>query len=423
MSPAISDEKHKSKILYFGLLSFVLILVGFLTQPPVELLRGLLRINSELCHLFTDFVALGGFGATLVNIALIILLELFIIRLSKARLTGTLLTAILTPAAFAFFGTSLFNMLPIILGVAIYARLEKLPFNTLLLQAFMGSAIGPIINLISFGLGLNPLQGLAVGFIVGLVVGLIIAPLSSAFLRFHHGYNLYNIGFTAGIIGLFAVAIMRVFGVSVEPISIIDDQHSLQLTLFALSLYLSMLIFGLILNQWKLTDYPKLLANSGRLLADFVLLYGSGLTFFNMGLMGLLSLGFVKLLNGPVNGPVIGATLTVAAFAAMGKHPRNTLPVMAGASLSAALHGDLRSTGAIVPILFSTTLAPLSGQFGVVVGIVAGYLHMAVVGHILPLHGGLNLYNNGFSGGFVAAFLVPLMDALKQIRERRAENE
>ena len=30
------------------------------------------------------------------------------------------------------------------------------------------------------------------------------------------------------------------------------------------------------------------------------------------------------------------------------------------------------------------------------------------------LHGGINLYNNGFAGGFVASFLVPLLDFLKR---------
>jgi hypothetical protein len=30
------------------------------------------------------------------------------------------------------------------------------------------------------------------------------------------------------------------------------------------------------------------------------------------------------------------------------------------------------------------------------------------------MHGGLNLYNNGLAGGFVAIVLVPLIEALKQ---------
>lgn len=423
MNPTLSDSHHRNKMLFFSLIAAALLLAGFLTQPADQLFQGLYRINTSPSQLFVDFVAIGGFGAALVNLSTIILLELFIIKLSKARMTGTLLAAILTTMGFGLFGTSLFNMIPIILGVAIYARLEKLPFNTLLLQALLGSAIGPIINYFAFEIGIDPWLAFSSALLIGILIGMIIPPLSSAFLRFHQGYNLYNLGFTAGVIGLFAVGIMRYFDLKVEALSIYDTQHHLHLTLFALFFYLSLLLFGLILNGWKLKDYPKLLGNSGRLLADFVLLYGSGLTFFNMGLMGFLTLGFVVLLRGPINGPIIGASLTVAGFAAMGKHPRNTLPVIAGSSLAAILHGDIQSTSAIVPILFSTTVAPLTGQFGIPVGILAGYLHMAIVSQVFPLHAGLNLYNNGFSGGFVAAFLVPLIDAFRQLRERRAKHE
>ena len=404
-------------MLFFLALAAAFILVGFLTSTPAQILDGLYQINFGLSHLFSDFVAIGGFGATLVNMASVILLELAIIRRSKTTITGTHYSIFLTTAGFALFGTNLFNMIPIIIGVFIYARLQKVPFNTLFLQAFMGSAIGPLISYIAFGIGLNPIIGSVLSWVFGVFIGFIISPLSSSFLRFHHGYNLYNIGFTAGIIGLIVVAVMKVFNLNVEPLTILDTEHGFQLTLLALGIFVSLLLFGLVSNRWNLRDYPKLLRESGRLLSDFVLQYGSGLTLINMGLTGLISLAFLLIIKAPINGPIIGATLTIAGFGAMGKHPRNTIPVMAGASLAALLHGDILSVRALVTILFSTTLAPLSGEFGFHIGILAGYLHMAVVSHVLPLHGGLNLYNNGFSGGFVAAFLVPLIEAARQIRE------
>jgi len=36
------------------------------------------------------------------------------------------------------------------------------------------------------------------------------------------------------------------------------------------------------------------------------------------------------------------------------------------------------------------------------------------------LHGGLNLYNNGFSGGLVAMMIIPLLDLSQQLRNKRA---
>ena len=75
---------------------------------------------------------------------------------------------------------------------------------------------------------------------------------------------------------------------------------------------------------------------------------------------------------------------------------------------------DLSTTGLIISVLFATTIAPIAGTYGALVGILAGMLHLAIVTNIGVLHGGINLYNNGFSGGLVAGFLVPIVDALKK---------
>lgn len=45
---------------------------------------------------------------------------------------------------------------------------------------------------------------------------------------------------------------------------------------------------------------------------------------------------------------------------------------------------------------------------------IAGALHIAIVMNIGVVHGGINLYNNGFSGGLVAGFLVPIIDAFRR---------
>jgi len=413
------QNNHKLKMLFFLAMALVLIAIAFFTTNPGNLFQGLVRINTTTCHLFTDFVATGGFGVTLVNVALVLLFELMIIHFSNAPITGPLLAALITTAGFAFFGTNLFNTIPIVLGVALYSRLEKIPMRTFLLHAFMGTAIGPLVSYIGFGIDLEPALSLTLAIQTGLIIGMVLPPLSSSFLRFHQGYNLYNLGFTAGVIGLIAVAILRINGVEVEPVSIIDTQHRTQLIILVSSIFFSFFLFGLILNKWSLRDYPKLLAESGRSLSDFVVMHGSGLALINMGVMGFLSLAYVLIIRGPVNGPIAGAMMTVAGFGALGKHPRNCIPVMLGSTIACLLHRDLQTTGAIVPILFGTTLAPMTGGFGVFAGVLAGYLHIAVVSQVLPLHAGLNLYNNGFSGGFIAAVLVPLIEAGRNAIEKR----
>ena len=81
------------------------------------------------------------------------------------------------------------------------------------------------------------------------------------------------------------------------------------------------------------------------------------------------------------------------------------------------------STVSLLSALFGTTLAPVAGFYGFGWGALAGFLHMAVTMNISYLHGGLKLYNNGFSGGFVAAALVPLIEKIRSIRNNKAIGE
>ena len=88
---------------------------------------------------------------------------------------------------------------------------------------------------------------------------------------------------------------------------------------------------------------------------------------------------------------------------------------MIGSVLSAILNiSGTTSASNTLAILFSTCLAPIAGQFGWRWGIVAGFLHVAMIPSIGGLHAGLNLYNNGFGAGFVALILVPVITAFKK---------
>ena len=62
-------------------------------------------------------------------------------------------------------------------------------------------------------------------------------------------------------------------------------------------------------------------------------------------------------------------------------------------------------------------LAPFAGRFGWKAGILAAFVHMSVVLNVGGLHGGLNLYNNGFSAGIVAMILLPIMYKLEERKE------
>ncbi len=76
--------------------------------------------------------------------------------------------------------------------------------------------------------------------------------------------------------------------------------------------------------------------------------------------------------------------------------------------------GDIGQTTLITATLFSTALAPIAGEYGKIIGIGAGMLHIFLVINLAPFHGGLLLYNNGFAAGIIATVFVPMVTAFKK---------
>ena len=122
--------------------------------------------------------------------------------------------------------------------------------------------------------------------------------------------------------------------------------------------------------------------------------------------------------GGDLNGPTLGGILTIMGFSAFGKHARNITPIMLGVVIGGVfMHFDINQSSVQLALLFGTTLAPISGYFGWPFGIVAGFLHSSVVLHAGTPVEGINLYNNGFSGGLLAIVLYPIIS--EAIRHHR----
>ncbi|NCC56937.1 MAG: DUF1576 domain-containing protein, partial [Synergistales bacterium] len=179
------------------------------------------------------------------------------------------------------------------------------------------------------------------------------------------------------------------------------------------------IITGIFLDRESIPSLRSLWRNSGRLIADFVDMFDFPATLINMGASGLLATGYLYFSGGDFNGPTLGGLLTIAGFSAMGKTPVNITPILLGVMLgSVTKTWSLTDPPIQLAALFSTTLAPIAGEFGWMAGVLAGYIHSSVVLNVGVLHAGFNLYNNGFAGGMVAAILVPLLEAFRG-REKR----
>ncbi len=149
---------------------------------------------------------------------------------------------------------------------------------------------------------------------------------------------------------------------------------------------------------------------------------GLDATLVNMGLAGMIGASYVLLVGSDLNGPTIGAILTIVGFASFGKHPRNIIPIMAGVLLgSLAKPWSMSDPSIVLAALFGTTLAPIAGHFGWHWGVAAGFLHSSAALSVGHVHAGLNLYNNGFAGGIVAAVLVPVIMAIERRQPPESE--
>ena len=412
-APVQVKEKTKYRVMYLYALS--LICTAFFFNSPMEILNGLLTMIPATGVLLTDYIELGSTGSAFFNSGLLMISFIFMAKKSKALINGPVIASIFTVAGFAFFGKNIYNVWSIVLGVYIHSRIQKEHFAKFIIIAFFGTTLSPIVSVLTFGTGLPTIASIILGNLAGIIVGLILPPMASSYVKFHQGFNLYNVGFTAGIVGMLFMSLFRLLGMENEPSLIVYQESDFGLMVYLLVLFTYMISIGFAFSNKKLNLYKNIFKQSGRLVTDFVSSEGFGFTMINMGLLGFLTVIYVLIVGGNFNGPVIGGIFTVVGFGSFGKHPKNVLPIIIGVVIATLISkGDISSTGAIITVLFSTTLAPIAGYYGVFAGVVAGFLHMALVSNVSYLHGGMNLYNNGFTGGLVAAILVPILEGYRK---------
>ncbi len=421
MEKAQSEELRYKKTLQYGIYVFpvLLLLVGLFSASPATVWKGLRSIIASPSVLLHDYLYVGGLSATLVNAGLCGIICCVLLALLRVELNGPFVAAVYTVIGFAFFGKNIFNIWPIFIGIALFAKVQGVPTRNYALVGLFGTTLAPLVSAIAFGSHLSGGIAVALGAALGVLAGFVLPPLASHMLRFHDGYNIYNIGFTGGIVGSFLTAWLRSFDFTVAPTSRLSDQYDVFLKVLLLGFFVFLMLAGYVIDRLGarvIAEKMRLIhASSGRLISDFMRIGDVPSSIFNMGFMGLISSFFVIALNGRFNGPVIGGILTIVGFAAFGKHVKNCVPVLLGVYLASLLKvWDGGSTPVIIAGLFGTTLAPIAGQFGALAGVLAGFCHLSIVMNVGVLHGGVNLYNNGFAGGFVASFLVPIINSLKK---------
>lgn len=388
-------------------------LAAFLTDTPTEIWKGMVKIVSSRDALITDYFELGGYGAAFFNAGFVLFMGYLLVATEKAAFTGLTMAALFMNAGFAFFGKNPLNVWPILLGTILYAKFHHTRLTRYIYTALFGTCLAPFITEIIYILPYNKWVNMAVSVLVGILIGFILPPLSVHTASMHMGYNLFNVGFSAGIVAFVMVCILRSFGMEPEPTLIWTHGVPIPLMIGCYGYFILAFVYGLILSKGQWKGLIGILRHPGRAVTDFVYMDGVGATFLNMGLVGMVATTFILLVGGDLSGPVLGSILTVFGFGAFGVHLRNYVPVLLGVLLGTFITVFHITDPAIqLAAVFSMGVAPIAGQFGPVAGLLAGFLHVAVTTCTNDMYGGLNLYNNGFSCGWVAIIMVPFVESL-----------
>jgi len=407
--------KNEVGFMIIGGLSVLMVLLGFLADTPKGILNGLKAILMEPGTLVTDYIGVGGLGATLVNAGVLTLIFCIMLYKLKIKFNGASYASLFLIAGFAFFGKNLVNVWFIVIGVYLYARYQKVQFSRYIYIALFGTAMAPMVSELFFSSDGQWLTRIALGAGTGILIGFILPSLSAYLMRVHQGFNLYNIGFASGIIGTVFVSVYKSYGFTTTPKMIWTTGNNGLIAPWLYGLSIVLILIGIKFDKNVFGGFRNVIKHHGRLVTDFTLLEGHAPSLFNMGVNGILATSYILFINGDLNGPTIGGIFTVIGFGAFGKHAKNILPIWIGVSIGAftKLWG-INDPGVQLAALFGTGLAPIAGEYGWKFGILAGFIHSSVVLNVGVLHGGINLYNNGFAAGLVAAFLIPAIDAIRK---------
>ncbi len=392
---------------------FVLLIVfSFVLDTPSAILKGVREIVTSRDMLITDYIEIAGVGGTLINVSIIGLISVGFLMFYKVPPTGYAIATLWLMAGYSFFGKSFVNIWPIFLGGYIYAKVKKEPFKNYVIITLLATALSPAVSYLALDTTLPRAVAVLFGVSLGVIVGFVIPPIASACMRVTEGFNLYNAGFATGIAATALASVIRIFGVKINSVFIWNTTHTLALTIVLCTTFVLIIIIGLLAGEKNKENYIDLLKHSGKASSDYYLMYKET-TYINMGILGLFGVAVTLALGQPINGPSIGGIFAMVGYAAYGKHIKNIIPIMIGATIGGLLYSGGSITGSVIMgILFCTTLAPIAGVYGYKIGIFAGFMHMSIVLNTTSLHGGLNLYNNGLAGGLLCMFLIPILTSL-----------
>ena len=403
-----------------------------------HMLTGLWKIICSPTLSSTNAFSIGGFSATFLNMGLLGLICacLYAIPGEKPNHEAVLVT-ILT-IGFGAWGIHIANIWPTMMGVVVYCLVKKEPLGNYTNLMMLTTGLAPFISEILIRYPHEQVAGFSlmrvlIAFAVGIPAGFTIpAGLKNA-PNVHRGLTIYSAALPVGMAAFLMQSILyRVMGVAIpDPVSTLAVGSAAIVNTFCC------ILFGVIAaaawlmgcrpkDYWKLIIDPKVVTN-------FSATYGNAVMLMNTGLFGLFILGYYNLIGADFNGVTFGVIFCMLCTCNAGSHPGNVWPIMLGYAVISYLFqlvspladGDftlyLNAQPIIVGLCYANGLSLLSDKYGWFWGMVAAILHYCMVTTTPLVHGGMCLYNGGFTTGLVCLLLIPTLEKIVDPKlERRA---
>ena len=413
--------------LFFAAFSSSFLLAALLMPDRADMLPGLWRILSSPTKATTNFFSLGGYAATFLNMGLVGLVctLLYCLPGEKPNHAATLVTILTT--GFGSWGIHILNMWPTMLGVVLHCIAKKERIGTHTNAMLFSTGLAPFISElmvrypnaepVGFTTG-----GVALALAVGIFAGFFLPAGLDNSPKIHKGFALYSaalpIGMTAFLLNGFLYKAMGVpVPEAVSDLSIMDPRicNTFCIILFSVSIILALLMGCSPRHYIRSILSPQHVVHFGAA-------FGNASMLMNFGVFGFFILGYFNLVGAQFNGIIFGSVFCMLSTCNSGSHPLNAIPIVMGYAFSEFFFqtmtpfsgGEvthlLSSQSLIVGICYANGLSPIAHEYGWRYGIAVAAMHFCMVTTTPQLHGGMCLYNGGFTAALVCLLMIPALE-------------
>lgn len=426
--------------LVFAFLTAAFLIAALCMPDRNQMLSGLWQIMSQPCKVSTSNFAVGGYAATFLNMGLVglVCLALYVGLKAKADNVSTL--AFILTVGFGAWGINPLNVIPSMLGVVLYSLVKKEPLKNLVNAMLFSTGLAPLISdlMIRYPhpevVGFN-LPGIGIALVVGIAIGFFLPAGLTNSPNVHKGFDLYSAAFPVGMTAFFLNATLyKTIGITLPAapaVEALQIASPMICNLFCGILFGTCIVAAFLLGC-KPKDYWRLLTDP-ELVKNFSSTYGNAVFLMNLGVFGLFIVGYYNLIGATFNGVTFGVIFCMLSTCNSGSHPANIWPIMLGYALASKLFqllspltgGEftqyLHAQSIVVGLCYANGLSPIADKYGWWYGMIASMMHFCMVTTVPELHGGMCLYNGGFTAALVCLLMLPGLERhFKPKLERRA---